>query len=126
MTKKTALVEPSTNRRGEPRFPGNGQIRYLPARAAKDWRFLNARLLNFSGHGIAIEAPESMDIGDDFIVKVRIGKIRLVVYRVQNTVRGSRGYRIGGEFLGFLSDPDEVDHDLIVEALSGLGIRNAG
>ena len=28
------------------------------------------------------------------------------------------GYRIGGGFIGLLTDPDEVDHDAIIEALS--------
>jgi hypothetical protein len=61
-----------------------------------------------------------MEVGDDFIVKVRVGKLRLAVYRVQNVRPWDAGYRIGGEFIGLLIDPGDVDHDAIVEALAGV------
>src|SRR4051812_16384736 len=102
MTKKSIHPEPIVNRRTEARFPAKGQIRYLPTRAAKDWKFLTGRLLDCSRHGIGIEVAHAMELGDDFIVKVRVGKLRLAVYRVQNVQTWGAGYRIGGEFIGLL------------------------
>jgi hypothetical protein len=59
-----------------------------------------------------------MEPGDDFIVKLLVGKLRLAVYRVQNVRPWDPGYRVGGEFIGLLVDPDEVDHEAIVVALA--------
>ena len=119
MAEQVAQIERQVNRRGEARFAAKGQVRYLPTRAAKEWKFLTARLLDCSPHGIAIECTQPMDVGDDFIVKVRVGKLHLAVYRVQNCRPTNDGHRIGGEFVGLLIDPGDVDHDAIVKALAG-------
>lgn len=120
MTKKSTHPDTIVNRRKEARSTAKGEIRYLPVRAAKDWRFLKGHLLDCSRHGIGIECAHAMEVGDDFIVKVHVGKLRLAVYRVQNVQTRDAGYRIGGEFIGLLIDPGEVDHDAIVEALAGV------
>lgn len=120
MTKKSTHPQPIVNRRSEARISAKGDIRYLPTRAAKDWRFLTGKLLDCSCHGIGIECAHAMEEGDDFIVKVHVGKLRLAVYRVQNVRPLDAGYRIGGEFIGLLIDPGDVDHDAIVEALAGV------
>jgi len=124
MTKKSTHPQPSVNRRTEARISAKGEIRYLPTRAAKDWRFLTGRLLDCSPHGIGIECAHAMDVDDDFIVKVHVGKLRLAVYRVQNVRPWDAGYRIGGEFIGLLIDPGDVDHDAIVEALAGVRVES--
>src|SRR5436309_3081633 len=84
VTTKSVQSQPIANRREEARFPAKGVIRYLPTRAAKSWRFLTAQLLDCSAHGIGIECDEPMAPGDDFIVKLHLGKLRLAVYRVQH------------------------------------------
>ena len=106
------------NRRKEPRFAANGQVNYLPTRAAKDWRFLSGRLLDCSAHGIGLECAQPMELGDDFLLKIRMGKTRLAVYRVLDVRNWSGGYRVGAEFIGLLVDADEVDHDAIVASLT--------
>src|SRR4051812_4817413 len=113
MRKKSSDLPTVTDRRCEQRFPARGQIRYLPTRAAKDWRFLAGRVVDCSAHGIGMECEEPLGIGDDFIVKLRMGKMRLAVYRVQNVASKDGSYRIGGEFIGMLIDPGDVDHEAI-------------
>jgi hypothetical protein len=106
------------NRRREPRISANRQIQYLPTNAAQNWQFLDAQLLDCSPHGLGMECHDPLAAGEDFIVKLVIGKVRLAVYRVKSVAPIETGYRIGAEFIGLLVDPDEVDHDAIVAALA--------
>jgi hypothetical protein len=109
-----------TDRRSEGRFGVERTVQYLPVKAAKDWHFLTGQLLDCSPHGVGMECGEPMAVGDDFILKVRLKKLRLLIYRTQNVSQRHNVYRVGGELIGALTEPNEFDLDELVESLAGI------
>src|SRR5438874_1118280 len=60
------------NRRTEPRTPCVRVIDILPCRAGKEWKFLSCELTDCSLHGLGVISLEEMDVGQQFLVKLKI------------------------------------------------------
>jgi hypothetical protein len=66
--------------------------------------------------------PEPMEVGQQFLVKLKPGdgRLRLLLYTVQNCAQQDRArYRIGARFSGFAAQEFEEDLQTVLDGLSG-------
>jgi len=94
---------PDQDRRSEPRLSPDSPrvIQLLPCRASKDWKFITADVIDCSLHGLGILLDEPLEVGHQFLVKLRTAKhLRMLLYTVQQSTRGPRGrYRRRGRLV---------------------------
>lgn len=97
--------------RVEPRTRTLRSIDVLPCRAVKDWKFIPCLMVDCSLHGIALVAPEPMEAGEQFLVKLVLPQgVRLLVYTVQNSTNAEKNkHRIGARFSGLAAQGLDVD-----------------
>ena len=107
------------NRRTEPRMPCVRVIDILPCRAGKEWKFLSCELTDCSLHGLGVVSQEAVDVGQQFLVKLKIsGSVKLLLYTVHNCSGWERSnYRIGARFSGFAAQELGEDLEKVLEAL---------
>jgi hypothetical protein len=94
------------DQRKSPRYPSHRPIKYLPCKAAEEWGFRPARLVDASSQGIGMRTSEAMKANDQFLVKFRAEGVVMLLY----TVRYCRpldppDYRIGAQLIGFIGSP---------------------
>ena len=107
------------NRRSEPRTPCVRVVDILPCRATKVWKFLTCELTDCSLHGLSVVSLQPMDLGQQFLVKLKIsGSVKLLLYTVHNCTAWERSnYRIGARFSGFAAQEYGEDLQKVMEAL---------
>lgn len=108
-----------SERRSEPRVPATRLIEVLPCNSVKDWKFLDAELTDCSRHGLGFVLSESMQPGEQFLLKLRhAGQMRLLLYTVNTCAPAGRGrHRIGARFTELVSQRMEEDPQTVVESL---------
>ena len=80
--------------------------------------FENAELVDCSTHGIAILFHRPLSVGHHFLLKLKLNQTLLVRYFVRHCQRSGRKlFRIGGEFAGYVGSAEEIEPDLIFNAL---------
>jgi len=101
--------QPQKNRRAEERIARERPIVILPCTTQPDWDFKTVLLSDCSPHGLAIIARERMKRGDEFLAKVKIQRMTMVVYRVCHCQALPDGrYRIGAKLVECVGTPDEI------------------
>jgi hypothetical protein len=119
VTRSLAPGDFSDNRRGEPRVPAHRVIDVLPCRAAKEWKFLSAELIDCSRSGLALLVTEPMEVGAQFLVKLKLaGSVTMLLYTVHNCAAWERSrHRVGARFSGLAASELTADPEKIMEAL---------
>src|SRR5438105_5018062 len=94
-----------SERRVENRLPATRLIDLLPCRASQEWKFIRAELADCSLHGLAVVVDRPMDVGQQFLVKLRLPKgVRLLLYTVHNCSKWEKSrQRLGAKFSGFVA-----------------------
>jgi hypothetical protein len=102
------------DKRREPRTAFERAVRvYCPVKGAQ-----NGRLLDCSPSGVCIVLQHPLRTGDQFLLKLRMGRLRLVAYTVRHCRGdGTGAYRIGGELAGILGAGGRDDTAAILSAL---------
>ena len=117
----TRSLEPTDfqEKRKEPRTSCRRLIDILPCQAHKDWKFITGELIDCSRGGLAVLLPEPMEVGHQFLVKLRVGgNIKLLVYTVHNCCKWERSnYRVGAKFSTFAAQHVDEDPDTLLKAL---------
>src|SRR5437667_12474620 len=106
-----------TDKRREPRHQHRRMIQLLPCFTDDEWHFLWAELFDCSMHGLGFVMPQPMKMGQDFLIKLRVEKVLLLLYTVRYCVAENGKYRIGAEFSGLATDPERRDPKAVLEAL---------
>ncbi|MGB7161059.1 MAG: PilZ domain-containing protein [Tepidisphaeraceae bacterium] len=122
MTRKLAPDDFAPNRRAEPRLAAARTIEVLPCKAtATQWGFMPAELTDCSLHGLGLLLPEPMDVGQQFLAKLKArDRVRLLLYTVHNCAQQDRSrYRIGARFSGFAAQEFDEDLQAVLDGLSG-------
>jgi hypothetical protein len=89
----------------------------------EELEFENADLIDCSPHGVAILFHRPLAVGNHFLLKLKLNQTLLVRYLVkhcQPAAEASR-FRIGGELSGCVGAIEEVEPDVLINAL--LAIR---
>jgi len=106
-------------RRTEPRTPCARKIDILPCHARKEWKFVTGNLLDCSRGGLAVLLAEPMEVGQQFLVKLRLDDdVKLLVYTVHNCSKWERSnYRVGARFSMFAAQHVDEDPQKVMDAL---------
>jgi hypothetical protein len=109
-----AATRHAADKRREPRTAIERPVRvYCPVKAAQ-----NGRLTDCSPSGVCIVLQHPLRPGDQFLLKLRMGRLRLVAYTVRHCRGdGAGGYRIGGELAGILGAGGRDDTAAVFNAL---------
>src|SRR5439155_27282522 len=92
-----------TDKRCEPRHSHQRIIQLLSEFLTEEWRFITGELVDCSAHGLAVRVAQPMKIGQDFMVKLRLDRVVLLLYSVRHCAREGDGYRVGAQFTGLAS-----------------------
>lgn len=74
---------------------------------SSDGGFIEAQVIDFSDHGIALWICEPFRSGEQFILKIKLERMTLLVYTAQNCVPDGGSYRVGAVFGGIVGSPDD-------------------
>jgi PilZ domain len=111
-------------RRREPRIPCDKQIAILPAASEKDWAFKSVGLFDCSPRGLGLIAEDPIAPGEQFLAKLKLAKLTMVVYTVRYCTPIARGqFKIGAEFTGVIGSPDGCDPNVVLDALLDADLR---
>ena len=77
------------------RLSCSGAIEVLPCKPKGDWKFTMAELVNCSRHGIAMHFAEPMLPNEQFLVKLKINAVQLLVFQVRWCMGEAPNYVIG-------------------------------
>jgi len=120
MSTSTASTDASSsgeNARRDERLPCAGAIEVLPCKPKGEWKFATADLVNCSRRGISMRFRESMLPNEQFLVKLKLNAVQLLVFSVRWCMAAGSDYLIGAEFAGFSTAQfNEQDADLMLEA----------
>src|SRR5438132_2342709 len=105
------------DKRREERVTHRRVIQLLPEFLQEEWRFVEGELIDCSPHGLAVYVPAPMKIGADFMVKLRLDRVVLLLYSVRYCREEDGRYRVGAQFTGLASDPVRRDPRTVLEAL---------
>jgi hypothetical protein len=105
-------------RRREDRVTCHKTVTLLPCVADEVWQFRRALLIDCSPHGIGIVTSSPMQAGQQFLLKLKLDKLMLVIYTVKHCRASTpRRYQIGAEFHGFVQTGEMKDPQTLLEAL---------
>jgi hypothetical protein len=104
-------------RRCEERIDHRRMIQVLPTLADEEWKFLWAELIDCSPHGMGLFLKNPLKPGSDFLVKLRLDSIVLLLYTVRHCEAEGKGWRIGARFTGVTGDPIRRDPQTVLDAL---------
>jgi hypothetical protein len=90
------------DRRQEARENVGRAISILPLSRSIETGFQTVNLLDCSVNGIAIMSQLSMAVGEQFMVRLDIGRIIFIVYRARNCSESDGKCRIGAEIMGII------------------------
>ena len=86
------------DRRRESRVACEKDVAILPCRTDEGWGFAVARMFDCSANGIGITAERKIPPGDQFMVRVKLDIVRLLIYTVRHCVPADGGrFKIGAE-----------------------------
>ncbi len=107
------------DRRREERIACDKWIGIRPSTENQDEPFISVRLVDCSPGGLCLVSKTPMAAGDQFLTELCIDKTLLVLYTVRHcAANGTTGeYKVGAEFSGVLSGPDDVGPEAILRAL---------
>jgi hypothetical protein len=108
--------------RGEPRTRCNKQIAILPCASERNWSFRIVTLLDCSPRGLGLRSEQSMQLGDQFLAKLQLERLTMVLYTVRHcTTTGPRQFYIGAEFIGVVGSPNDSDASAALKVLMDAG-----
>jgi hypothetical protein len=113
------LASDFKHRRSEQRTPLPARvISIIPCKATKNWAFLQAEVVDCSTRGLGLIVPEELNIGEQFLAKLKLDRIVLLIYEARHCQQLTRrNYRVGAEFVGLTASRFEGDPASIVAAL---------
>jgi PilZ domain len=80
--------------------------------------FEDAELVDCSPNGVALLFHRPLSVGHHFLLKLKLNQMLLVRYVVRNCQRSGRKlFRVGGELAGHVGGAEEIEPDVIVNAL---------
>jgi hypothetical protein len=112
--------------RREPRYLPNRLVEILPCRAASaaaggsNWEFRPAELIDCSANGVGLIADVPMQVGEQFILKIKLVKWTLLHYVVRDctSAPAPRGhYRIGAQLLGYIDATRHHEPEVVLRAM---------
>ena len=93
------------------------EVVIMPCGTLASGKFRKARLVDCSANGIGILSTRSFPPGEQFLLKVRVKTVALLVYTVRYSRELEAGiYRIGAELAGCIG-PQNTDPQTILNAL---------
>lgn len=105
-------------RRKEPRVPCSKAVALLPCAAEELWQFKQGWVVDCSPHGIGLHVAAPMQAGEQFLVKLKLEQLMLVLYTVKHCRPAPTGrYHVGAEFSGFVRTGEAQDADALFRAL---------
>lgn len=107
----------ASEQRIEARYENQRKIHILPCFTEEDWKFLSADLVDCSAHGLGFVIDQPMNLGQDFLVKLEMEKVVLLLYTVRYCVADGNRFRVGARFSGLATDPVRRDPQAVLEAL---------
>lgn len=112
-------VRRGDDRRREPRLACDKWIAIRPSTDNQAEPFVSVRLVDCSPGGLCLMSKTPMAPGDQFLTELQIDKTLLVLYTVRHCAAGGNAgeYRVGAEFSGVLSGPEDVGPEAIQRAL---------
>ena len=114
----TDFRRPDEEQRREPRIPCAKEIAILPCTTERDWAFKHVGLYDCSPHGLGLITQEPMMLGEQFLAKLRVGRMTMLIYTVRHCAEiGPQQWKVGAEFSGVIGSPDECNPDAIMSAL---------
>ena len=108
-------------RRSEPRHAKGRPIQLLPCFAKDNWEFVWAELIDCSERGLGLVLDQPLKAGEQFLVKLRLAKVILLLYTVRHCEPAGRKFRVGAQFSGIAADAYHGDTRAILEALLAEG-----
>jgi hypothetical protein len=106
-------IRKDDERRHDPRLASNKTISIMPC--DRDWNegFHQVQLFDCSVHGIGILCAFTLEAGERFLAKLRLGeKMLLSVYKSRYCTQVGGKHQVGAVFSGFIGqvedNPDEV------------------
>jgi hypothetical protein len=92
-------VASQIQRRVETRFSCIKPIYVRPFAQSVDEKFMYSRLLDCSAHGLCVLTPRPMQPKEQFLLKLRLERLSLILYTVRNCIQADyASWRIGAEF----------------------------
>jgi hypothetical protein len=110
-------ADPSEKRQ-EPRHAANRMIELMPCSNSPAWHVLEAELVDCSAHGLGFLIDRPMAADEEFLVKLRLGKLMLLLYTVQHCRPENGRFRVGAKFTGLVADKFNGDAQAILKALT--------
>ena len=94
----------------------------LPCESERNLSFRTVTLFDCSPRGLGLRSAESMQRGDQFLAKLRLERVTLVLYTVAHcTALGPRSFYIGAEFIGVVGNPNDSDASAALKVLIDAG-----
>jgi hypothetical protein len=97
-----------------------------------DGGFAPARVVDFSEHGLGLSVAHRLRVGEQIVVKDAARQTALLIYTVRNCEPDGAGFRIGAEFTGAITSPENEDEQALwrafvarLEAAAARGADNA-
>ncbi len=111
-------VPNASEKRQEPRHAANRMIELMPCKNSPAWRVIEAELVDCSAHGLGFLIDRPMASDEEFLVKLRLGKLMLLLYTVQHCRPENGRFRVGAKFTGLVADKFNGDAQAILNALT--------
>jgi hypothetical protein len=86
----------------------------MPTGGEKDWKFKTVNMVDCSPHGVGILTDKPMKRGEEFLAKVKIQRVTMVIYRVMHCTEQKDGmYKVGAKLVESVGTPMEILQALI-------------
>jgi hypothetical protein len=105
-------------RRRENRFACLKPIYVRPFAQSVEEKFLYSRLLDCSEHGLCVLTPAPMQPKEQFLLKLWLERLSLILYTVRNCIQADyASWRIGAEFREIVGLSHINASDVVLESL---------
>ena len=106
----------AADRRKEPRYPHERDIVILPCASPQEWQFCTVHLFDCSRHGIGIISNTALKRGEEFLAKLKVKRMTMVLYRVCHCEKLPDGkFKVGANLVEFVGTPAEILDALLSE-----------
>jgi hypothetical protein len=92
-------------------------IRVIPARRLQEGVSVPAELVDCGCHGVSVMLDRPMEVGEQFVIKLQLDRLRMLIYAVRHCQPMGSQYHIGAEFTGLFAVPAAVEPSAILNAL---------
>ena len=104
------------DRRKEPRIAREREIVILPCVSPQEWQFCTVQLFDCSRHGIGIMSDKPFKRGEEFLAKLKVNRMTMVLYRVCHCEKlGDGKFKIGANLVEFVGTPTEILDALLAD-----------